>query len=180
MLLFIGCSSKREIDKKYFDDCKELLSKILKDNDLIFGVCKDGIMGLSYDIAKENKRNVIGLCPMEYGNYLMDVECDEEIVTEGMLDSTLRIISKCDAIIILPGGIGTMYELFTSIQCKICHEHKKPIIIYNSCGFYNKLLSFIDDMYREKFVSEDVKEMYMVANSSDEVVKYIEELSNTN
>ena len=66
MKIFIGCSANNNIPEKYIKDCKEYLKNILKENDLIFGACNDGLMGISYRIAKKNKRNITGICPEIY------------------------------------------------------------------------------------------------------------------
>ena len=94
-------------------------------------------------------------------------------MTEEILDSTIQIIKKSDAIIVLPGGFGTVYEFFTTLQGKICEEHNLPIILYNSCGYYDELIKFIDKMYINNFTRSDIKELYSVANSIDDVIKIL-------
>ena len=59
MKIFIGCSSSNDIDKKYLEENKKLLDIILKDNDLVFGSCNNGIMGLAYSIAIKNEKEII-------------------------------------------------------------------------------------------------------------------------
>lgn len=174
MKLFVCCSASKDILDKYMDDCTILLNEILKDNDLVFGSCDTGIMGLSYEIAKKYNRSVTGICPEIYSSSFERLNCDVEVTTKDMLDSTIKIMNISDAIIVLPGGFGTLYELFIAIQCKICNEHNLPIIIYNSCGYYDNLLSFIDNMYKDKFASDSSKDKYYIANSVEEVVKYLE------
>lgn len=50
MKLFIGCSSSNNIPTEYFDDCKVLLEELMKENDLVFGACNSGLMGLAYNM----------------------------------------------------------------------------------------------------------------------------------
>ena len=90
-----------------------------------------------------------------------------------MVDSTLKIYKNSDALIILPGGFGTIYEFFTANYSKICKEVNIPIILYNSCGYYDKLLSFIDDVCKDNFVREQERGNFVVANSVNEVVSYL-------
>ena len=173
MLLYVGCSANDDIKEEILKDCEELLDNILKENDLIFGACNHGIMGLSYQIAKKNNRKVIGVCPIEYQDSLKEIECDEEIITKQIQESTTRIIDTCDAIIILPGGFGSIYELFTTLYRKICHEHDKKIIIYNSLGYYDDLVSFIENMYNNNFAREKVKDNYFISSNKDEIIDYL-------
>ena len=173
MKLFIGSSSCENIPQEYVDDCTNLLEVLLKDNDLVFGAYNKGLMGISYDIAKKNHRSVIGICNEFYKDSLKDLECDVEEITTSMVDSTLRIYKNSDALIILPGGFGTIYEFFTANYSKICKEVNIPIILYNSCGYYDKLLSFIDDVCKDNFVREQERGNFVVANSVNEVVSYL-------
>ena len=67
MKLFIGCSSSDNIDKKYFVACEELLEKLFSnDNTLVFGASENGLMGLSYRIAKKHDCETIALAPEVY------------------------------------------------------------------------------------------------------------------
>jgi hypothetical protein len=170
MNLFVCCSANKDIKKEYLDDCEDVLHDLLKENDLVFGACETGIMGLAYKIAKENNRKVTGICPGIYKGAFDKIDCDNEIVTEDMMDSTRKIIEKSDAIVVLPGGFGTAYEIFIAIQTRICKEHTLPIIIYNSCGYYDNLIEFIEDIYKEGFASLDYKNNYKIANNKEELL----------
>ena len=70
---------------------------------------------------------------------------------------------------ILPGGYGAVYEFFTAIQGVICKEIQKPIILYNSCGYYQKLIAFLKEAQQEGFISNGAKNYFCVANSIEEV-----------
>ena len=93
-----------------------------------------------------------------------------------MLDSTLKIIKNSDAIIVLPGGFGTIYEIFTAIQSKICDEHNLPIIIYNSCNYYDELIKFIEETYKLNFAKENIKEKYVITNNKEEMLNIIKNI----
>ena len=177
MNLFICSSAQTNIDRKYYDDSEKLFNELLKDNNLVFGAWDEGIMKLSYDIAKKYGRKVIGITPKFYKDVFSRIDCDEAIVTETMLDSTLKIFEKSDAIIWLPGGFGTVYEIFTAIQSKRCDEHDLPLIIYNSCGYYDKLIDFIKYMCKEKFGEDSVMEMFYIANSVSDVINYLDRVT---
>ncbi len=173
MKLFIGCSANENIPQNITKDCEKLLKSLLKDNDLVFGACHTGIMGISYKIAKENKRKVTGICPKFYAEEFTKLQCDEEIITDNMLDSTLKIYENSDVIIMLPGGIGTIYEFFTAIQSKRSQDHHLPIILYNSCGYYNYLITFINKMEQDNFIDEETKKEFYIVSSLEEINKII-------
>lgn len=174
MKIFVGCSSSNNIPSQYKDDCKILLNQLFeKDNDLVFGACNLGIMGDSYNSALDNSRQIIGICPEAYKEDFKELKCTTEITTKTVSERTDNIINESDILLFLPGGIGTIYELFTSIESKRCHEHEKTIIIYNSLNYYDKLFSFLDKIYGENFTADYVKQNYFMSNDKEEILSYI-------
>lgn len=173
MNIFIGCSASDYIDKVYYDDTRELLNVLMKDNNLVFGACHSGLMGVAHDITKSFGNKVIGVCPFRYISDLDTLDCDEEIVSVSVSDRTTGLIANSDILLFIPGGIGTLYELFTSIETKRCHDHDKPIIIYNINGFYDKIIEFLDMLYADKFAREKDRKHYYIANTQEEVIDYI-------
>ena len=95
MKLFIGASSSDNTSNEIFTDCSQLLEDILKENDLVFGAYDKGLMGISYRIAKKNKRNVTGICPEVYKKSFENLECDIEVLTTSIIDSTRKIYDAC-------------------------------------------------------------------------------------
>ncbi len=173
MKLFIGCSSCNDIPKEYFEDCRLLLEQLMQENDLVFGASNSGLMGLAYNIALNYNRKITGICPTIYKDDLNNLKCDVEIITNTIIERTKNIILSSDALLFLPGGIGTIYELFTILESKRCGEFNKPIIIYNSHGYFDKLLEFMDKMYSESFTSLKDKENYIVTDSISSIILYL-------
>ena len=170
MKLFIGCSSNNDIPTEYFNDCKVLLEELMKENDLVFGACNSG---LAYNTTLKANGNITGICPEAYKDDFKTLKCDTEITTKSVSERTDSVISSSDALIFLPGGIGTIYELFTAIESKRCHEFNKPIVIYNSNGYFDKLLEFMDKVYSEKFSGFKDKRNYLVTDSISSILYYI-------
>ena len=140
MKIFIGCSACDEIPSEYFDETKRFLEKLMPGHDLVFGTCKSGLMGIAHDITKELGGKVIGVCPDAYKDDFKTLKCDVEIPTKTVSERTDSVIRESDALVFIAGGIGTLYELLTAIECKRCHEFDKPIVIYNGTGYFDKLL----------------------------------------
>jgi len=172
--IFVGCSSSSNIPNQYRDDCKILLNELFKEeNDLVFGAYNSGIMGDSYNSALNNGRNIIGICPEAYKDDFKDLKCTSEITTKTVSERTDKLINESEVLLFLPGGIGTIYELFNSIESKRCHEHDRAIIIYNSCNYYDDLFAFLDKLYGERFANDYVKQNYFISSSKDEIISYI-------
>ena len=83
------------------------------------------------------------------------------------------MIRESDALIFLPGGIGTIYELFTAIESKRNKEFDKPIIIYNSNNYFDKLLLFLDYLYNQNFTDISVSGNYHISDSAEDTLNYI-------
>ena len=138
MRIFVGCSSRDDIPSKYYDACKVLLDKLFeRDYDLVFGACNKGLMGLSYNAAIENNSDIIGIYPGAYEDEAKEL-LGEMIPVSTVNDRTDMIIRESDILLFLPGGIGTVYELFTAIESKSAGEHTKPIIVYSVDDFYEE------------------------------------------
>lgn len=178
MKLFIGCSSSDDIPQKYIEDCNKMIQALMVNNDLVFGAYNYGLMKLAYNNTLKLGGNIIGICPEAYKDDLKELNCNEEIITKSVNERTDNLISKSDALIFLPGGIGTICELFVAIDSKRCHEFNKPIVIYNSNGYFNKLLDFMEKMYSENFSKVKDKDNYLITDSIDEILSYIRSYNN--
>ena len=179
MKIFVGCSASEDIPNKYRLDSKILLDELFKgENDLVFGACNSGIMSDAYNSALNNNRNIVGICPDAYKHDFLDLKCTTEITTKTVNDRTDGLIEEGEILLFLPGGFGSVYELFTAIESKRCHEHNREIIIYNSEGFYDELLLFIEKIYNENFAKEYVRDYYFVSDDKEIILDYINKIKN--
>lgn len=174
MNIFIGCGYNNKIPKKYFDDCKNYLNILLKDNNLVFGASATGLMGLSYNIAKMNGNKVHGICPEQFEDDLCILNCDENELSRDISERTKSLVDSSDALVFLPGGIGTIYEFFYALESKRVGEFNKPIIIYNSCGYYDKLKKLFKELYIEHFVNDSDLYNIHFSNTIEDTLDYIE------
>lgn len=181
MKIFVGCSASEDIPGKYRLDCNMLLDELFRsNNDLVFGACNSGIMSDAYLSALRQERNIVGICPEAYVDDFKDLKCTTEITTKSVNDRTDGLINESDILLFLPGGFGSVYELFTAIESKRCHEHNRIILIYNSEGFYDQLLAFIEKIYSEKFAKEYVRDYYFVSDDKQEILDYISRIKREN
>jgi len=73
---------------------------------------------------------------------------DVHIPTEDLTDRKQLMMDQSDAFIVLPGGIGTLDELFTVASAATLEYHQKPIILYNMKGFWDSLVQMLDDLHQ--------------------------------
>ena len=128
----IFCSSSNLLDEAYYKDA-EILGRLLAENnyDIVYGGSKLGIMYKVSKTAKEPEK-LYALC----GN---EDFCNEFYLTDGMRERKAKLDEKSDAVIALAGGFGTLEELSEMIVQKQLGYNKKPIVILNTNGFYDKL-----------------------------------------
>ena len=141
---------------------------------IICGGGKVGLMNAVADGALDNGGEVIGVIP----GFLNRTELAHEglthmIVVETMHERKYRMSQMSQAFIALPGGYGTMDELFEIITWAQLGLHKKPIGLLNTNGFYNSLTDFIGNMVTEGFLKEEHKDMLMVSDNVPELFELI-------
>lgn len=98
----------------------------------------------------------------------------QTIVTESMHERKATIVRMVDAMVALPGGIGTMEELFEALTWKQLGLHGKPIVILNTAGFFDPVIAALDKMTDERFMqSMHRNSMFAVVSEPDEVIPAI-------
>lgn len=180
--LFVGCSSSDDIPDKYLLDSMKYLEETFglgEEFALVFGAAKSGIMGNALFVASRYGRDVMGICPEIYQSdipglkeYYHKVNC---ILTKTVGERTEALFQHSDALLFLPGGIGTIYELFTAIEYKRNGELNKPIVIYNSNNYFDWLFAFLDKMYNESFTNRSVSDCYHISYSAKDTVEYLQD-----
>ena len=173
MNIFVATSMNDEIPNEFFIEAKELLNKLFENNNLVFGACISGIMGVSYKIAKEKNKKIIGINPEAYVKDFTKIVCEKEITTKNLANRLLELEKHSDVILVLPGGYGTVCEFLYMIESKRAGEFDKPIILYNKSGYFNTLIKFIKEMEDKKFAHEKTTSYYKVIDNEDDALNYI-------
>lgn len=135
-----------------------------RDMDLVFGGGRVGLMGEIADAALAAGTRVYGVIPRK----LQDLEvghdgCTELFVVQGMHSRKALMASLSDAFVALPGGWGTLEELFEMTTWLQIGYHDKPIGVLNVGGYYDKLLSFLDHVSDEGFIRPGQRELLRCA-----------------
>lgn len=141
---------------------------------LVYGGGSAGIMGIIADSVMQNGGKVTGFIP----RLLLEWEVQhrgitELIICDDMHERKKRIYSISDAAIILPGGFGTLDELFEIVTWNQLTIHDKEIYILNSGGFYNHLIEHIEVMKQEQFLYEDALKRITVLDEPSELITYL-------
>ena len=148
--------------------------KILAANNiqLVYGGAKIGLMGEVASGTLENGGNAIGVIPdFLTSKEVVHTDLSELIITETMHERKLKMYELSEGIVALPGGFGTLEELFEMLTWAQLGLHKKPIGILNINGFYDDLLSFIEVMINKELLKPSYKQLLLVANTANELLE---------
>lgn len=166
----IFCGSKVGINVQYKSDAAELGTLLGRHGcTVIYGGGKAGLMGVVADATMAAGGTVTGVIPQVLVQWeAQHTEITELLVVEDMHVRKRKLYELCDAAVILPGGFGTLDELFEILTWNNLSIHDKKVIILNSSGFYNHLLAHLQQMQSEGFLYHNVNDILTVANSVDE------------
>ena len=144
--------------------------------DLVYGGSKVGLMGTVADAVLTNGGRVRGVIP----HVLVDLEvahggCTELHVVETMHARKALMGELSDAFLILPGGYGTLEELFEVLAWQGLRLHEKPICLLNLSGFYDSLLTFLDHCVAQGVLKQRSRETLLVASTVGEALRLLAE-----
>lgn len=173
--LAIFCGSKTGNNELYQQHALALAT-IMAENkiELVYGGGKKGIMGLVADTVMSKGGIVRGVIPQ----VLVDWEhqhdgISELFVVEDMHVRKRKMYELCDGAVILPGGFGTLDELFETLTWNQLALHDKKVFILNTAGFYNHLLQHMDFLNAEGFLWNDLNGLLVVLNEPAELLNHL-------
>lgn len=133
---------------------------------LVYGGGNVGLMGIAANAALEAGGKVIGIIPADIADKEVGhVGVTELQVVDSMHERKMRMAKLADGIIALPGGLGTLEELFEMLTWAQLGFHNKPIGLVNVAGYYDLLLSFLDRMVDERFVKQIHRDLLLTDES---------------
>lgn len=172
----IFCSASEVIEPIYFEKTREL-GKWMGQNrkTLVYGGANLGLMECVAQSAKENGAFIMGVVP---------TKLEERGAVSDLLDVTFRVddlserkdtmLRESDVLVALPGGVGTLDEVFHVVASASIGYHHKKVIFYNVNGFWQPLLDFMDSMKGSGFARRPLENFYQVANTWEELIDLLQ------
>ncbi|MFG1704013.1 TIGR00730 family Rossman fold protein [Nonomuraea sp. M3C6] len=158
MNICVFCASSLNIDKKYLDLAGHVGTELGKrGHTLVSGGATVSCMGAVTSAVRAAGGRTIGVIPQVLVDIeVADEESDELIVTDGMRERKGLMDARSDAFLVLPGGIGTLEELFEIWTARVLGIHDRPLVILDPWGLYDPLRKLVSNMYDEGFTRPDV------------------------
>ena len=144
--------------------------------DLVYGGGRLGLMGLIADSVLEGGGQVFGVIPKALVNLEVAHEGVTELHTvETMHERKAKMTDLADAFLALPGGIGTLDELFEAWSWNALGYHAKPFCLLNVDGFWDGMIDFIDHATESGFLSAQRRGQLLVAPTPEEALELLDE-----
>jgi uncharacterized protein (TIGR00730 family) len=169
------CSSSSKPAPVYRDAAEALGRAIaLRGWGLVYGGNYVGLMAVLADAVRAGGGRMIGVTPQLFIDQgIGDARCTELVICATMPERKEMLERRGDAIVALPGGLGTLEEIFDAIVGKSLGRHKKPIVLLNIGGYYAPLLTLIEHGIVRQFIKPAARDLYFVADGVDEAIEYL-------
>ncbi|WP_406041108.1 TIGR00730 family Rossman fold protein [Micromonospora sp. NBC_00898] len=150
----VFCASSRTLDRRWLDLAAETGAELARrGHTLVSGGGCVGMMGALADGARAAGGPTLGVIPQALVDLeVADLASDELLVTDGMASRKTLMIDKSDAFITLPGGLGTLDELFEVWTTATLALHAKPMVLVDADGFYRPLLDWLHTLADRNFL----------------------------
>lgn len=171
----IYCSSSNKVRSSYMDAAYRLGELFAQSGIcMIYGDGGIGLMASAATGALDANGEVLGVIPQ----FMVDAgwnnpRSTRTIVTQTMHERKATICQHADAMVALPGGIGTFEELLECLTWKQLGLHTCPVVILNTDGYYDRLLACLDYMIEEQMMRPIHRDMFIVVATPEEVIPAI-------
>ena len=171
----IYCASSNQVRSSYMEAARRLGELFAQAGiRLIYGDGGIGLMAAAANAALDAGGEVLGVIPQ----FMVDAgwnnpRSTRTIITQTMHERKATIVNETEAMVALPGGIGTFEELLECLTWKQLGLHTCPVVILNTDGYYDRLLDCIDYMIDEQMMRPIHREMFTVVNTPEEVIPAI-------
>ena len=179
--LCVYCSSSNALAPEYVEAAREVgVGMVANGWDMVYGGTNAGLMGVIADSVKQAGGRVTGVIP-EYirRRGIAHENMDALIVTADMRERKAAMDHRADAFLVLPGGFGTLEEVFEVLTLKQLQLHSRPIVFLNTRNVYDKLREFLEHLLEEKFAKPESAVLYHFADTAAEAFAYLEEYKPT-
>jgi uncharacterized protein (TIGR00730 family) len=161
----VFCASSRTLDQRWLDLAAETGAELARrGHTLVSGGGCVGMMGALADGARAAGGRTVGVIPQALIDLeVSDRDADELLVTDSMASRKTLMIDRSDAFLTLPGGLGTLDELFEVWTTATLAMHTKPMVLVDTDGFYRPLLDWLATITDQTFLKPAGLELLTVA-----------------
>lgn len=165
----VFCGAREDVDQEFKDiatRCGELM--LQKNIDLVYGGSNSGLMARVSSAVSQGGGKVIGVYPKLLNEKEpLSAEISDPILVDSLAVRKEIMIINSDAFIVLPGGVGTLDEIFEILTLKML-GYEKPVVLVNHNGYWNKFQELCEHVVSNKFAAPKLFDLYRMADTIEE------------
>ena len=171
MKICVFCSANNQIDADFFQQTEELGRWAAKKGHVVvFGGVNQGLMECLAKAVKEAGGETLGVVPSIVEATGRTSQYNDRVLTcDNLSERKQLMLDESDVFIALPGGVGTLDEVFTVAASYTIGYHHKRVILYNMKGFWDSTIRMLDDLQQRGMVRGQWRDYICVANNLDEM-----------
>ena len=167
----VFCAASENIAPGYFEAAAEVGTMLgCKGATLVYGGARFGLMEATAKAAKAAGAHIVGVVPdilVERGR--VSGLIDEQVPCRNLSERKDIMLERSDILVALPGGVGTLDEIFHVLAAATIGYHTKQVVLYNVNGFWDSLIATLEEMLQAGFVRGEVERYLVVANNIAEL-----------
>jgi len=173
MNITIFCSAN-DVGEEYTNAAREFATLVAEQGStLVWGGSDKGTMKVIADAAQAAGGKIVGIS-VEKLKAVARPNADEMVITKDWPERRAMLLERGDAVVVLPGGIGTLDEITEVLEKKKHNLHSKPVVFLNTGGFYDGFKLQMERMDKEGFLPKALAEYMGFADTPEEAMRYIE------
>ena len=175
MKIGVFCSANNNIDRVYYDAARQLGQWMVENHHtLVFGGTNSGLMECIGQTVHQGGQLTIGVIPNIVERGARRSDCvDVDIPCDSLSQRKDLMMAQSDVMVALPGGVGTLDEVFSVASSHSIGYHQKQVIIYNVNGFWDPLVALLDYLQAHGMIRGDYHELIPLANTFEELTQLI-------
>jgi uncharacterized protein (TIGR00730 family) len=165
----VYCGSRPGVDPAFVADA-EKLGRALADRGwrLVYGAGDVGLMGAVARATQGAGGDTFGVIPKHLVEWEVGkVDLTRYVVTETMHERKKVMFMNCDAVVVLPGGAGSLDELFEVLTWRQLGLHEKPVVLVNTNGYWDPLVALLDHVVESGFADASLLDYFSVAPNAE-------------
>lgn len=176
MRICIYGASSSTLEKTYYDEAEALGREMAwRGHSLVFGGGNNGLMGACARGVYAGGGGILGIAPKFFDEPgILFENCSDFIFTETMRERKQLLEDSSDAVVVLPGGIGTYEEFFEMLTLKQLGRSARAIAILNTRGYYKPMQAMLEHTAENEFMSDSCLALYKTVDTPAQALDYIE------
>lgn len=170
----VFCSSRGDVRQEYIDAARSLGTEIgRRGAGMVYGGSKCGLMDIAAQAVRAAGGHTVGVIPQALVDRGLAADADVVFYTANLDDRKAAMMREADVFVALPGGIGTLDEVFTVVAANVLGYHSKPVVLYNVGGFWQPAVDMLGHIGREGMLGEGMERRLKVASTPGELYPLI-------